>query len=100
MEMNITERRNVVWILVRASGFWLLILGLQMIPSLVLAVPEIVNILLSWELLSAHHSWQTLLSHGPTAHAAGILSKLTVYLTGAFYLIGRAEWLIALAARD
>ena len=90
------EQKEIAWIMVRATGLWLLILGLQVIPSLVLSLPEIANILLSWDMLAASNSWQTLLSHGPVAHSAGILTKLIVYLGAAFYLIGRGEGLIRL----
>ncbi|WP_281645153.1 hypothetical protein [Parendozoicomonas sp. Alg238-R29] len=89
------NRQDIVWILVRATGFWMLALSLQMLPSLFMATPEIINILLSWDMLMESGNLQTLLSHGPLAHSVSIISKLAVYLISALYLIGRGEGLIA-----
>ena len=61
------NRTEIVWLMVRVTGFTMLALSLQVLPSLVTATD-----------------------------LALTLSKLAMYLIPALYLIGRGEGLIAL----
>ncbi|MTI14736.1 hypothetical protein [Sansalvadorimonas verongulae] len=80
------NKHDIIGLLVRATGFWMLALSLQMLPSLLIVLPDILKIILSWE---------ADLDHEPTSRSVGITSKLAVHLMAAFYLIGRGEGLIA-----
>ncbi|CAM3449737.1 hypothetical protein [Parendozoicomonas haliclonae] len=93
------ERKEIAWTLTRAAGVWMQILAIQMLPTLALALPEMANILLSWDTLMEHHTLLTLFSHGPVAHSGGILSRLGIYLVAGFYLMARGESLIRLLSK-
>ena len=91
------NRQDIAWLMVRGSGLCMLVLALQMLPALLLSLPDIHIIVLHWDLMKDAHL-QELLSRGLVGHAAGIVTRTLIYLVAAGWLLCRGDRLIDLIA--
>ncbi len=98
---NLTiNRRDMAWFLVRAAGIWMLVMGLCVLPSLVLSLPKLTALILSWGMVTDGADWHTLLSHNPVGPIASLLVRMVAYFGLAGWLTGRADGLIDRLSRD
>lgn len=89
------SRKDTAWILVRCAGLWMLIQALIMVPTLVTALPGLIQMLISWDITSISN-WLEILSRGVIANAFGVVSKTVIYFTFAGWLLTRGECLMRL----
>ena len=87
-------RKDFAHLITRAGGFWLLLLALQLLPNLLAAVPDIVNIIKSLNTLPLTQSWRSIM----TNRSLAVVINLAIYLAAGLYLISRGQRVIRLIA--
>ena len=84
------DKHDIAWSLVRCAGLWFLIQSLMLLPELLVILPSVIQLILSWDLVS-DLSWLDLLNRGAMDHAYSVLAKTTIYFTITAVLLVRGE---------